>query len=206
MERRRIDQLSGGQAQRVALARTLATRPKALLLDEPLGSLDPAYRRRVAGELSQLLRATAIPTIIVTHDAEEASALGDQIMVLDGGRSVVTGAPDVVWHDPGSAEAALMLGHTCVVDVRSTGTSVEVGNVSLPIAVAEDRATILIRRATIATDGGTPVTVAYSHFRGPGWVLGVRLGSAILEIESPLHIPDGREIQIDIDQEDVVVL
>ncbi len=206
MERRSVDQLSGGQAQRVALARTLATRPKALLLDEPLGSLDPAYRRRVAGELSQLLRATAIPTVIVTHDAQEASALGDQIMVLDGGRSAVSGSPDAVWLSPGSTEAALMLGHTCVVEAHSTGTSLEVGDVSLPVAVAEGQATVLIRRATIVTDGGTPVTVAYSHFRGPGWVAGVQLGSAILEVEAPQRIAEGEKIQIGIDQQDIILL
>ena len=205
MARRRIDQLSGGQAQRVALARTLATRPKALLLDEPLGSLDAAYRRRVAGELSQLLRAMAVPTVIVTHDAEEASALGDQIMVLDSGRSAVTGAPDAVWRNPESAEAALMLGHTCVVDVHSTGASVEIGSVSLPIAAAAGPATILIRRGRIVTEGGTPLAVAYSHFRGPGWVVGVQLGPAILEVDAPLRIANGREVRIDIDQEDIIV-
>jgi len=206
MERRRMDQLSGGQAQRVALARTLATRPKALLLDEPLGSLDPAYRRRVAGELSQLLRAMAIPTVIVTHDAEEASALGDRIMVLDSGRAAVTGVPDAVWRNPESAEAALMLGHTCVVDARSTGTSIEIAGLCLPIAVADGPVTILIRQAAIVAEGGIPLTVAYSHFRGPGWAVGVQFGPAILEVDAPHRIAEGQEVRIGIQQEDVVVL
>ena len=99
-----------------------------------------------------------------------------------------------------------MLGHTCVVDAHSTGTSLEVGDVSLPVALAKGQATVLIRRATIVTDGGTPVTVAYSHFRGPGWVAGIQLGSAILEVETPLRISEGQDIQIGIDQQDIIRL
>ena len=79
-------ELSGGERQRVALARALACRPRVLLLDEPLGALDPHTRAGVRGELHDLLRELALPTLIVTHDFEDAAALADRIGVLGRGR------------------------------------------------------------------------------------------------------------------------
>jgi molybdate transport system ATP-binding protein len=80
------DQLSGGERQRVALARALARRPRVLLLDEPLGALDPHTRARTRGELHDLLRELALPTLLVTHDFEDAAALADRIGVIGRGR------------------------------------------------------------------------------------------------------------------------
>ncbi len=78
--------LSGGERQRVALARALARRPGVLLLDEPMGALDPHTRAAVRGELHDLLRELALPTLLVTHDFEDAAALADRIGVLADGR------------------------------------------------------------------------------------------------------------------------
>jgi molybdate transport system ATP-binding protein len=78
--------LSGGERQRVALARALARRPQVLLLDEPMGALDPHTRAAVRGELHDLLRELRLPTLLVTHDFEDAAALADRIGVLSEGR------------------------------------------------------------------------------------------------------------------------
>jgi molybdate transport system ATP-binding protein len=78
--------LSGGERQRVALARALARRPDVLLLDEPLAALDAHTKTRVRGELSELLRELALPTLLVTHDYEDAAALADEVGVLVEGR------------------------------------------------------------------------------------------------------------------------
>ena len=78
--------LSGGERQRVALARALARKPRVLLLDEPMGALDPHTRAGVRGELHDLLRELSLPTLLVTHDFEDAAALADRIGVVSDGK------------------------------------------------------------------------------------------------------------------------
>ncbi|USR79706.1 ABC transporter ATP-binding protein [Arcanobacterium pinnipediorum] len=82
---RRPDQLSGGQQQRVALARALAPQPDAMLLDEPFSALDPDLRQRLRSEFFDLMRLHNLPTILITHDREEAFAVSDHIAILDEG-------------------------------------------------------------------------------------------------------------------------
>ena len=89
---RRIEGLSGGEAQRVALARALAPGPRALLLDEPLASLDVAVRRDVRDFLVAHLRTLGIPTVIVTHDRADAEAFGGDVLVMEQGRVVQQGS------------------------------------------------------------------------------------------------------------------
>jgi len=105
LEARRPAQLSGGEQQRVALARVLARRPRLLLLDEPLSALDAPTREQVRGELRELLRSQGIPTVCVTHDRAEAWALADDVAVMGGGRVLQVGPPDVVFKSPENAEA-----------------------------------------------------------------------------------------------------
>ncbi len=90
-ERRRVTDLSGGEQQRVALARSLAASPRLLLLDEPLSSLDRELRERLATELRDILRAAGVTAILVTHDHDEAGVIADRIGILDAGRLVQTG-------------------------------------------------------------------------------------------------------------------
>src|SRR3954449_3384942 len=80
---RKPPSLSGGERQRVALARALARDPAALLLDEPLAALDPRTRAKAARELKAILASVAVPTLLVTHDFDEAAALGDEVAILD---------------------------------------------------------------------------------------------------------------------------
>ena len=85
---RAVTELSGGERQRIALARSLAPRPRLLLLDEPLSALDRELRERLAGELATLLRATATTAILVTHDPQEAETVADRVLEMRGGRIV----------------------------------------------------------------------------------------------------------------------
>jgi molybdate transport system ATP-binding protein len=94
LERRLPRELSGGQQQRVALARAVVRRPRLLLLDEPLSALDAPTRQRIRGELRDLLHRFEIPTLLVTHDRDDASVLGDDWIVFDGGRMVSQGPLD----------------------------------------------------------------------------------------------------------------
>jgi molybdate transport system ATP-binding protein len=91
---RRPDSLSGGEGQRVALARALAAEPRALLLDEPLAALDASVRRQLREFLPSRLAALRLPTIVVTHDAVDAAAFGEDIAVLEAGRIVQREAID----------------------------------------------------------------------------------------------------------------
>lgn len=91
---RRPAELSGGEQQRVAIGRAIVRRPKVLLLDEPLSSLDQSLRRKLRGELKQLQRELGVTTVYVTHDATDALALADRVAVIDRGRLACVGAPD----------------------------------------------------------------------------------------------------------------
>ncbi len=108
-ENRRVTDLSGGEQQRVALARALAPNPHLLMLDEPLGAMDRNLRERLMEELRQILHASHIPAIYVTHDQEEAFTVADRILLLHDGEFVRDGSPQAVWSNPGSAWAARFL-------------------------------------------------------------------------------------------------
>ena len=103
-------QLSGGQQQRVALARALITEPRVLLLDEPLSALDPALRIRMREELKRLQRELGMTFIHVTHSQEEAMALADLMVVMEGGRIEQAAPPRAVFEQPATAFVARFIG------------------------------------------------------------------------------------------------
>lgn len=107
---RRPHELSGGQRQRASLARTVAPGPRLLLLDEPLSSLDGPAREDLREELRRLLHRVGTPAVLVTHDRTEALALGDRLVVVDGGAVLQEGpAPDVFLR-PRDASVARIVG------------------------------------------------------------------------------------------------
>lgn len=107
---RRVTDLSGGEQQRVALARTLAPRPCLLMLDEPMGALDRTLRARLSDELRSLLHQLDIPVIYVTHDQDEAFAFADRILILNNGHIIQSGKPDEVYANPASLWLASFFG------------------------------------------------------------------------------------------------
>jgi ABC-type Fe3+/spermidine/putrescine transport system ATPase subunit len=109
-EKRDISTLSGGEQQRVALARSLAPRPKLLMLDEPLGSLDRTLRERLLLELGDILRKLHQTAIYVTHDQEEAFAIADRVVVMNEGKVIQVGTPRAVYAQPASLFVARFLG------------------------------------------------------------------------------------------------
>jgi len=106
---RRVTELSGGEQQRVALARSLAASPRLLLLDEPLSSLDRELRTRLAADLRAILTATAQTALFVTHDQDEAFAVADRVAVLMAGRLVQVGTAAEVKSSPATPEIARFL-------------------------------------------------------------------------------------------------
>ncbi|MCS7023970.1 MAG: ABC transporter ATP-binding protein [Bryobacteraceae bacterium] len=128
-ESRLPSELSGGEKQRVALARSLVLEPDVLLLDEPLSALDPRLRKQVRAELKSLQRRVGITFLLVTHDQEEALSLSDQIAVMRGGRIEQVGSPQEVYLRPGSRFVASFLG--AVNWINNVGVRPEVTRISL---------------------------------------------------------------------------
>jgi len=104
--------ISGGQQQRIALARALVNRPRLLLLDEPLSALDANLRRQMQVELKSLQREVGISFIFVTHDQEEAMVMSDRIALLRSGELEQVATPREIYGQPATAYAAQFIGHT----------------------------------------------------------------------------------------------
>jgi molybdate transport system ATP-binding protein len=125
--------LSGGERQRVALARALARDPGVLLLDEPLSSLDAHTKASVRTELAALLRSFGLPTLIVTHDYEDAVALADRVGVIVDGQLLQLGSPDELVTHPADAFVAsftganLLRGHAVSRPGKATEVTLETG-------------------------------------------------------------------------------
>jgi len=115
-EKRDVTLLSGGQQQRVAIARALVNKPKVLLLDEPLGALDMRLRKDMQNELKSIQQATGITFIYVTHDQEEALAMSDTIVVMEGGVIQQIGTPEDIYNEPKNAFVADFIGESNIVD------------------------------------------------------------------------------------------
>jgi len=153
----RPSELSGGEQQRVAVARALITEPRLLLLDEPLSALDVDNRANLRRELAILLHHLAIPTVVVTHDLADADALADRIAVMDRGRIVQTGTPQDVIDHPANAYVA-----------QFTGANVIPGSVldhdAEPDAlVAVDPARIALDRNTVTAHSWSTTVTSLQH-------------------------------------------
>lgn len=170
--------LSGGEAQRVALARALAPRPRLLLLDEPLSSLDAPTRNRLRTEVRQVLLASRIPTIVVTHDRTEALTLGDHIVVLIAGRLHQAGSIDAVFNRPATTEVAAAVGVETVISGQVTdaregllhvgvhGHTLYAAPSGSPVPAVGDRVLVGIRAEDVALElpGSTRATSPRNHF------------------------------------------
>jgi molybdate transport system permease protein len=126
LEPRYPHQLSGGEQQRVALARALASRPQALLLDEPLSALDTHLRSQMEAQLEETFLAYRGPVLLVTHNIEEAYRLGQRLLVLSRGRVAAWGAREDILQKPPSVEVARLTGCKNISHARAISeTAVE---------------------------------------------------------------------------------
>ncbi|PJK23995.1 ABC transporter ATP-binding protein [Mycolicibacterium goodii] len=129
--------LSGGQMQRVALARSVVMEPSVMLLDEPLSNLDARLRHRLRGDLRELQTRLGLTSVYVTHDQEEALALADRIAMMQHGRIVQIGRPNEIYAKPLSASIADFLGVGNILPVQaldSTGVRIADSAVTLSVA------------------------------------------------------------------------
>ncbi|MCH2434303.1 MAG: ABC transporter ATP-binding protein [Acidimicrobiales bacterium] len=201
---RSVDTLSGGEAQRVALARSLAPGPRLLMLDEPLGALDRSLRDRLIGELGTLLRRLGQAAVHVTHDHDEAFALADRIAVLGDGRIQRIGTPAEVWADPGTAYVARCLGHDNIIDLDASGRCA-LGR------LGDTAGTVLLRADRVRVDlspGGSRLeaVVAGSAFRGDRSVLRLTVGDEEILVSSEAPADVGSAVWLTIGPDAVVPL
>jgi molybdate transport system ATP-binding protein len=131
---RRPNEISAGERQRVALARALVTRPRVLLLDEPLTALDAVTKARILDDLRAWNRRHRIPILYVTHDREEVFALGESAIVLEEGRIVAQGSPHEVLQRPQAETVAQLAGFENIFDCSMTGSHPEYGTMTCRIA------------------------------------------------------------------------
>lgn len=121
-----VDTLSGGEAQRVGVARALALEPELLFLDEPSADLDVAVRRRLLADLERILRHAAPAIVLITHDPGEAFALADRVVVMEDGRVIQEGSPEALFESPATEFVASFTGAELmlngVVEVEEEGT------------------------------------------------------------------------------------
>ena len=115
-ERRSVTSMSGGQQQRIAIARALVNKPRVLLLDEPLGALDLKMRQDMQYELKNIHKQAGITFIYVTHDQEEALTLSDTIAVMNQGIIQQIGSPEDIYNEPKNAFVADFIGDSNIVD------------------------------------------------------------------------------------------
>jgi thiamine transport system ATP-binding protein len=172
MGERSIDTLSGGEQQRVALARSLAPQPRLLMLDEPLGSLDRVLRERLAAELRTIFDGLDTAVLYVTHDQDEALALADRVVILNEGRVVQTGTPQSVWLRPVSEFVARFLGWSAFVEVEAGAGSATTpwGRVSTAVT-GPAMAALRPGSAAIDSSGQLRATVTAVTFTGEAFAV-----------------------------------
>jgi molybdate transport system ATP-binding protein len=194
LARRKARAISGGESQRVALARTLVTDPEFLLLDEPLAALDAPTKGSIIDDLREWNHVHNIPILYVTHSREEAFALGERLIVLDAGRIVAQGTPHEVLSAPHMETVAQLAGFENIFD-------------AVVEAVRPERGTMTCR---IAADAGGVVLETPLVRGGVGSMLriGIRAGDILLATSPPTgvsarNIIPGRILSLE--QRDVIV-
>ena len=187
--------ISGGQQQRIALARALVNRPRLLLLDEPLSALDANLRRQMQVELKSLQREVGISFIFVTHDQEEAMVMSDRIALLRSGELEQVATPREIYGRPATAYAAQFIGHTNLLKGEVRGGTVHCGASSWSAALPDGSALFSLRPENIrlvmretTEAGGVRVRgkVQQRAFHGATELLRVECGGGlVLSVRTP---------------------
>ena len=175
LAKRRPKEISGGERQRVALARTLVTDPEVLLLDEPLAALDAATKIRIVDDLRAWNEAHSIPILYVTHSRDEVFALGERVLVLDGGRILAQGTPHEVLAAPRQETVAQLAGFENILDATVD-------------SLHADRGTMT---CFLAGKAGSPVQLETPLVRaevGSQLRVGIRAGDILLAITAPVGL------------------
>jgi molybdate transport system ATP-binding protein len=212
LARARVDALSGGERQRVALARALARDPVVLLLDEPLAALDTHTRGAVRSELHDALADLGIPTVLVTHDFEDAAALADEVGVIVEGRILQADTPAGLVAVPASPFVASFTGATLLPGTAAPGpdglteVSLDAGLTAWSTDPGAGRVALGIYPWEVSIAREVPMDTAVNHVRAPIVSL-VELGNRVRLRVGPLaaEVTAGSAARLGLREGDVVV-
>ena len=220
LERLQIDELagerpgglSGGERQRVALARAIARRPDVLLLDEPLSALDAHTRDTVRGELRDLLSTFQLPTILVTHDFEDAATLADRVGVMVAGRMLQIGTASELVAAPADPFVARFTGATLLHGVAEPGEGgltrvvLDVGGIAWTTDLGVGRVAVAVHPWEVAVSRAVPEDSTVNHISAPIDSL-VTIGNRVRVRVGPLagEVTSGSAKRLDLHEGDVVV-
>jgi molybdate/tungstate transport system ATP-binding protein len=223
------NQISGGQQQRIALARALVIRPELLLFDEPLSSLDQRVREQLRKSLKTIQRKHKVTTLYVTHDYVEAIALADKIAILKGGTILQTGSPSEIFYKPNSKEVAEFTGMTnifqgAVADVSEEGSLILLNGLEIRVTqrLPRKKVTLCMRPESIMfLRPDKPSTfensfegniVEVESFGSAMQRIGVEVGETLFFVNVPNHVVEkmelntGKEVRISLKEEKIHVL
>jgi iron(III) transport system ATP-binding protein len=206
--------LSGGQQQRVAIARALVFEPEVLLLDEPLSNLDARLRTQMGDEFRKLQKRLGITSLYVTHDQEEAMALSDRVVVMEGGKILQVGSPEEIYQRPGSRSVAAFFGSPNLLDAEVTASQpADAGFFRVDVAGRDwrgqcraasrlspgTRVDVLVRPESIMLGAQADAAngdgihwngrVKEMVFRGSRRSIAVETGAQVLRVEAPSQVP-----------------
>ena len=197
---RRPSELSGGQRERVALARALAVKPKVLLLDEPFGALDAKVRKELRRWLRRLHEEVHVTSVFVTHDQEEALEVSDRVVIMNEGRIEQSGTPEEVYDKPATPFVYGFLGDVNLFHGRIHQGRVNIGDSELEApewADASDQAGIAyVRTYDVALGptraGASSLEAVVRHVRAFGPMVRLELDLVVGGRTIEAHIPRGR--------------
>ena len=173
LRRQRPSQISGGERQRVALARSLVTDPCVLLLDEPLSALDAPTKAQIIGDLRLWNAEHQIPILYVTHSREEVLALGERVLVLEQGRLIAQGTPHQVLSAPLQETVAQLAGFENIFDAVVWLVHEDRGTLTCRLPAKTAESFVLLETPLVHADAGTALRV------------GIRAGDILLAISKP---------------------
>ncbi|WGM39071.1 ABC transporter ATP-binding protein [Caulobacter sp. NIBR1757] len=177
-------QLSGGERQRVALARAIAPAPSVLLLDEPFSGLDGMLRAQVRDAALETLRQSGAAVLIVTHDAEEAMRMGDQLALMQAGAILQSGTPEDCYLRPTSLDAARLLGPANALPARIENGMAVTAWGAFPAGHGGD--TVIARpEAFVLSEKGVQAEVLERHYAGARCDLKLRAGDSAINARVP---------------------
>jgi ABC-type Fe3+/spermidine/putrescine transport system ATPase subunit len=216
---RKIQNLSGGEQQRIALARTLAPKPRLIMLDEPLGALDRKLREQLTVEIRHILKSAGVPAIYVTHDQEEAFTLADRILLLSGGRLAQVGTPEELYHKPKSKWVASFLGLGTitqgeVISIKPSIIRSQLGDIQHKATnhryAPGQRINLLIRPDGVTlvkgNQKGVYAVVRDSVFQGHYYHTELVIENTLFTFDFPAYFEPGTQIKISPKSENIVIL